>query len=483
VRSPGEISAERRLAAVVLVSLLAGAAPAADQAILGARLRVRDPDPADVTARRVTAIAREPASSATVVGDPTRAGSVGGAFLELFAGGAHPSAQTFALPQGTSRSGGAFWEPLGKRGYRYRDRDGEQGPVSDLLIARSAGGRFRIKATAAGTSGSLAIVPPAPGTDGHLTLTVAGGERYCVQYGPEGESRNRADRSWAIRRVTAEGCPRSGEFVALTYNVAGLPEGISGSHPATNTPLMSPRLNGYDLVLVQESWQTPDPNPLAPLRVYHELLVADAIHPFKSPSAPLPLGTDPRRPSALVSDGLNHLSRFPFEPPVRVAWDGCHVSAADCLALKGFSVARTTLFSGAAVDVYTLHMEAGGAPEDDALRDAGVTQLATFMNDFSAGRAVIVGGDFNLHTDTEPDRTQFERLLAETGLADVCATLGCPEPERIDKFLFRSAETLVLTPRSWRLETDVFVRDDGEPLSDHDPVAVRFAWSIPGAGP
>src|SRR6185503_16774088 len=43
--------------------------------------------------------------------------------------------------------------------------------------------------------------------------------------------------------------PTSGEFLALSYNVAGLPEGISGSHPATNTAIIAPLLNDYDLVL------------------------------------------------------------------------------------------------------------------------------------------------------------------------------------------------------------------------------------------
>jgi hypothetical protein len=93
---------------------------------------------------------------------------------------------------------------------------------------------------------------------------------------------------------------------------------------------------------------------------------------------------------------------------------------------------------------------------------------------------VIVGGDFNLHTDEEPDATTFQTFLAATGLQDVCATLACPEPERIDKFVFRSSPGLTITPLSWRFETDVFVRDDGEPLSDHDALAVRFAWAAAG---
>ena len=52
-----------------------------------------------------------------------------------------------------------------------------------------------------------------------------------------------------------------------------------------------------------------------------------------------------------------------------------------------------------------------------------MTQLSDFINAHSTGRAVIVGGDFNLHTDSEPDSTQFQRLLSETGLTDVCASV------------------------------------------------------------
>jgi hypothetical protein len=269
----------------------------------------------------------------------------------------------------------------------------------------------------------------------------------------------------------------SGEFLALTYNVAGLPEGISSSRPLRNTPLISPLLNGYDLVVVQESWQTPDPNPMAPLRVYHELLAADAEHPYKSVPAPQPLGSDPRRPSALLADGLNMFSQFPFEETIRVAWNGCDDSAADCLALKGFSMARTTLAEGVVIDVYNLHMEAGGNAHDEELREEGVTQIVEFMRANSAGNAVIMGGDFNLHTDEEPDSSTFQRLLAEGGLTDVCAALECPSPGRIDKWVFRSSDRIEIEPLSHRFETDVFAGPDGDGLSDHDALAVRFRWT------
>ncbi len=278
--------------------------------------------------------------------------------------------------------------------------------------------------------------------------------------------------------ATVQPAASSGSLLALTYNVAGLPEGISGSHPAVNTALIAPRLNAYDLVLMQETWQTPEVNPLAPLRVYHEILVAGSQHPYKSVSATQPFNTDPDRPSAILGDGLNTFSRFRFDDITRQRWSGCWDTAADCLALKGFSMIRMVLPVGGAVDVYDLHDEAGGAPEDDALRAAGMAQLAAYINTYSAGRAVIVGGDFNLHTNTEPDSTQYQGLIAATGLTDSCAALGCADPGRIDKILVRSSAQVTLTPVAYSIETASFLDGNGDSLSDHEPVAVRIDWTV-----
>jgi hypothetical protein len=285
------------------------------------------------------------------------------------------------------------------------------------------------------------------------------------------------------------GCdePRTGELLALTYNVAGLPEVLSGSEPHINTPYISPLLNDYDLVVVQESWQTPDPNPVAPTRVYHELLVADALHPYKTESAPLPLGSNPVRPSALLSDGLNTLSDSPFGELTRVAWTGCFGGAdtsdrgaADCLAMKGFSVATHVFAAGVEVDVYNLHGEAGSSAEDQRLSEADFVQLAAHINANSGGRAIIMGGDTNLHTESgNPDRTTWQTFLNATGLRDVCSVVNCgTDANRIDKFAFRSSSRVTIEALSHRFERDKFVRPtDGARLSDHDALAVRFRWT------
>jgi poly(3-hydroxybutyrate) depolymerase len=276
-----------------------------------------------------------------------------------------------------------------------------------------------------------------------------------------------------------------GTFDALTYNVAGLPVGLSSSQPDINTPYISPLLNDYDLVLVQEDWANPDP-PLA-IRVFHELLVADVTHPYLSDPKPVPLGTNPLRPTALLSDGINRMSRFPFGEITRVMWPNCFGGAdtsdggaADCLAEKGFSVARTELAPGVEVDVYNLHAEAGNTPTDMTYIAEDYEVLADFMATYSAGRAVLVGGDFNLHTDRVFHGQVFDDFLAATGLTDVCGALDCgADADRIDKFVFRGGSGVVLEPLDHTFEREKFVRPtDGAPLSDHNALHVPFRWTL-----
>jgi hypothetical protein len=306
---------------------------------------------------------------------------------------------------------------------------------------------------------------------------------------------------------------RSGTFTALTYNVAGLPQGISGSDPQTNSPLISPKLNAYDMVLLQEDWG--DPIPGVPgIFAFHDEIVADANHRYRTDPAPPPRGTDLRRfPSGpiLTADGLNQLSRMPFGPIDRQMWDTCFGElhgeaaevilsaaglyeplepiiggvvdggAADCSAQKGFTMTRMILGVDAVVDVYNHHGEAGSGPRDEAASAAGFEQLTDYILEHSRGHAVILGGDTNLHTDPGAshtrDRRVWQQLQDATGVRDVCSVVACGKDAFvIDKFAFRSGGGVTLTPLSHVFERKRFTRSDGEPLSDHDPLAVRFAW-------
>ena len=314
-----------------------------------------------------------------------------------------------------------------------------------------------------------------------------------------------------------EAAERTGSFTALTYNVAGLPEPLSGSQPATNSPFISQLLNDYNLVLLQEDWvdvlaqygARPAGTEGVPRTGYHDLIVGAALHDYRSEpmSSPPPVGkTLKRLPTGptLSGDGLNHLSGFPLGRLRRVMWEVCHgevhVTAvetiaeeagiddptgedidggsADCGAQKGFSVTTIRLARGATVDLYNLHADAGGHPNDIDARRHNFAQLASFIARHSRGHAVILGGDTNLHTGPgERDDQTWTVFLRDAGLTDVCGVVECGgDAGEIDKFAFRSSRRAKLVPQSHVFERAKFVRDDGEPLSDHDALAVRFHW-------
>ena len=254
--------------------------------------------------------------------------------------------------------------------------------------------------------------------------------------------------------------PADGAFDLLVYNVAGLPQGVSGSNPAVNMVQISPLLNKYDLALVQEDF------------AYHEELLSEDMHPYVSEPKPSAGGLD-------MGDGLNRFSWTPFSDHTRTAWAECSGQfsmGSDCLTSKGFAVATHELAPGVFLDIYNLHMDASSNPEDVAARMAQVDQLLAAIDARSEGRAIVVAGDTNMDEDPEDEQT-LQTLLQGAGLTDVCRALDCGDAGRIDRAMFRSSDTLTLTPVSWALDGD-FVDDQGELLSDHEAVAVTLSWSF-----
>jgi endonuclease/exonuclease/phosphatase family metal-dependent hydrolase len=253
----------------------------------------------------------------------------------------------------------------------------------------------------------------------------------------------------------------AGRLKLLTYNVAGLPEGLSESRPTVNLPLIGKLLNRYDLALVQEDFAYP-------LMLRQAILHAHGSPPFV------------RGERLHFGDGLSQFSRMPFFLYERERWAACHGvldSYFDCLTPKGFTYSRQELAPGVTVDVYNLHLDAGGSPGDRSARADQLAQLAQAVKQRSAGHAVILGGDFNIRGGSELERLAW--FEGETELVDTCQVLRCKEPSRIDRILFRSSDALTLTPRSWRVDPR-FVDAQRRPLSDHLAVAVELEWTANG---
>ncbi len=272
--------------------------------------------------------------------------------------------------------------------------------------------------------------------------------------------------------------PAAGEFTTLSYNVAGLPQEVSKVNPKENLPLIGPLLNAYDLVLTQEDfdWWQPGLDRLD-FAHYHERLREKADHPYRSTRHPGPAAVGifvaTQRPLLQVGDGLGLLSRLPFGDITRVPWKTFGPAASDGLSMKGFSLARVELAPGVEIDVYNLHADAGDGKPDAEARRTGFEQLAAWIEEHSKGRAVILGGDTNLHTKTgSAEAGTWEAFLVRTGLRDVRAGDAC-----IDKFAYRDGNGVELEPLDSAFEGGKFVDAKGAPLSDHDPLAVKWRWT------
>ncbi|GHA19978.1 hypothetical protein GCM10010372_19810 [Streptomyces tauricus] len=271
----------------------------------------------------------------------------------------------------------------------------------------------------------------------------------------------------------AAAAPTSGTFNVLTYNVAGLPEGLSSGNPEVNTPLLAPRLGAYDIVNVQEDFN------------YHAALYAGDNHPYRTAtSGGVPFG-----------DGLNTLSDHTFEDFERVGWNNC--TGTNCLTPKGFSLARVRLAEGVFVDVYNVHTNADSTDDALAARRANIEQLSDFVQANSAGNAVVVMGDTNTRYTRSGDN--IRTLASENGLTDAWVqlvrggsapaqgsdALVCPTTaptnscEVVDKILYRGSDLVNLSASRYGNEWAKFLDSAGGNLSDHFPHTVDFSWTLP----
>ncbi|MEZ5140101.1 MAG: endonuclease/exonuclease/phosphatase family protein [Acidimicrobiales bacterium] len=299
----------------------------------------------------------------------------------------------------------------------------------------------------------------------------------------------------ADRSTTSAGTAEaSGELSLLSYNVAGLPQEISKEHPSVNIPKISPLLEPFDVVLTQEDFDWWKPGGLAETTDfvhYHERLRADVTHEFRTERHPGPeavgIDIDADRPNMELGDGLGVLSRLPIGEVDRVPWTGCFgefdSGASDCLAMKGFLHTTLELADGVTVDLYDLHGEAGGGDEDQALQADDFEQLAAYIAEHSEGRAILLAGDTNLHTDLDhedggdgADVEIWQTFLEATGLTDSCTATDCDDEGRIDKVAFRSGGGVELEARSHEFQGETFVDEQGDDLSDHQPLEVVIGW-------
>lgn len=260
--------------------------------------------------------------------------------------------------------------------------------------------------------------------------------------------------------------PTSGTLRVLTYNVAGLPDGVSSAEGALldRMPAIQALLADYDLVGLQEDF---DPTG-------HAALTEGSSH------AEVHWFSDTVDDERVYGSGLAQLlpkAAADYREEHYTDCNGVFDGASDCLASKGFQ-ASTLMLGGQALDVLNTHHEAGGGSEDEAARLAQVDQVLAAIDTHSDGHALLMTGDFNLRPGDVEDEVPLARY-DDAGLVRACDRIGCAEPNHIDQIRVRSSETLSLEVLEWDRPTQ-FVTDDGVDLSDHPAVSAVIAWEAVG---
>lgn len=260
------------------------------------------------------------------------------------------------------------------------------------------------------------------------------------------------------------------QFSMLCYNVAGLPQVLSSSDPERFMTSISPLLNDYNIVQVQEDF------------CYHDSLLLFNQHPYK---------TDPM-PCVPDGDGLNTFSDYAIANLDRVAWTDC--TGSDCLTPKGFYYSQITFESDLVIDFYNVHCNAGSDAAALAARRNNIAQLSAYIAQNSEGRPVFLFGDFNCRYTRSGDSI---RTILDLGFKDAWleynrngeippmngnSLRNCdpdrnhPDCEVVDKIFYRSNDEVKIELLSNQTDDSEFYYNsiDSLPLSDHWPLKAAF---------
>jgi hypothetical protein len=177
---------------------------------------------------------------------------------------------------------------------------------------------------------------------------------------------------------------------------------------------------------------------------------------------------------SLYGNGLTIFSDFRYTYPYdTITWWCCFSD--NCGGRKGFTKADIYMPPldnwHYQVHFYDLHAEAHRLPENHQCREWQFEQLSDYMNEKSAGKAVIVVGDYNLDFHDGWDRDILYDFMDAQGLQSSCP-LGTPTTDggvQYDYILYRSSDDVILTEQDCNV-----LYNEGAGISDHFPVIANF---------
>lgn len=273
----------------------------------------------------------------------------------------------------------------------------------------------------------------------------------------------------------------SGSFDTVVYNVDGFPNCLGGNKNSKFKDLLEKLEDeNYNIVLLQEMFTAKKHGFLR-----DESRLSPGAYPYRSKHW--------RGNMITYGHGLLRLSDFPFDMDNTndndyslatheyELYDDC--GGTDCLTEKGFTVAVHEITPNFKVHVYNTHMDAGSQETDIDAKADQFDQLADFINAYSSGATVILGGDFNAKwTEARADyQPIWDKFLTSTGLRLACQDLisgsddsfmNCAEvyKDDTDQLLYRD------TDANYQITLTSYENLDFNSLSDHEPVRGTFDW-------
>jgi endonuclease/exonuclease/phosphatase family metal-dependent hydrolase len=278
----------------------------------------------------------------------------------------------------------------------------------------------------------------------------------------------------------AESSETGTEIVVLSYNIHGLFPLIAKDDPRDRMPTIGWLANRYEVAMFQEDFeyhnvlrdQMPDAvgfrgNGMGwdPRRVFAKLVISPVSIFLPHFSPPYGAGI-----SIFVRESFAIADDFVREPyGLCRGWFG---GTGDCWASKGYQRVGIRTPSGAEVDLYNTHLEAGSSEHAAQIRAQQLDILARAIEARPKTRAVIVGGDFNIGFNRVSDRETLMAFRRRLELQDSGAGPELPNWRERDYILHRDGTATALRVERAG-EAQEFV-DGDRALSDHAAIYARF---------
>ena len=310
-----------------------------------------------------------------------------------------------------------------------------------------------------------------------------------------------------------------GYFTAVALNVDGLPNKIAtfvlnpDGPGSEGTKKISRYLasKDYDIIGCSEDFN------------YHGSLMSSLNNTYSSGTVRATLSVGNLPISQIIqgrfrfdTDGLNLIWKNSLAASNEswTQWDDMEPTDGNQYVCKGFRHYDLWLGGSVTIDVYVLHMDAGGTGATWS-RESQWRQLANAINASDHSRAKLIIGDTNSRYTREDITANFHQMLStdlvasdvwvefyqggiypatgQNDLTDQSDPTNYSNYEIVDKIIYinpTEANTVRLVPQSFRIEQDYTyghvnaldggTDDDSTPLGDHRPVVVTFKYMLSG---